>query len=134
MGAGHCGGVAVKVLVDLAIKPRAGQSQEDADAEFLTLFREYLTLPEGPFQEDYGPSAWGGYDGPFVTGVTVGSEAQLEELAKLGMQFKSDTLWVHFLILCGRDDDEVTEKVNKRRMETAQKMDALAEELELTNG
>jgi hypothetical protein len=33
------------------------------------LFCEYLTGSENPFKEDYGPGAWGGYEGPFVTDV-----------------------------------------------------------------
>lgn len=57
----------LKLSVELEVKPRAGQSQEDAEAEMTLLFDQYLTLPEGDFQEAYGPEAWGGWEGPFVT-------------------------------------------------------------------
>lgn len=42
----------------------------DAD-RFDDLFREYLTTPEYPFLVDYGPRAWGGWDGPTVAAVAV---------------------------------------------------------------
>ena len=57
--------------VVMNIVPRDGQSNEEAIAEFLQLFKEYLQEPEGTFQTDYGQEAWGGYEGPFVTDVTV---------------------------------------------------------------
>lgn len=42
------------------------------EAEMPTLFREYLTTPDYPFMTDYGHGAThDGWDGPFVTGVTV---------------------------------------------------------------
>jgi hypothetical protein len=63
--------MSLKITTQLIIQPGAGQSQEEAEAEFLTLFRSYLTNPEGAFQADYGPEAWGGYEGPTVTAVTV---------------------------------------------------------------
>ena len=63
--------MSLTITVALAIRPGANQSQEDAEAEFTTLFREYLTNKEGAFQSDYGPDAWGGYEGPTVTAVTV---------------------------------------------------------------
>jgi hypothetical protein len=59
------------IQVDLDIKPSPGQSHEAAREEFLVLFRQYLTEKESPFQGDYGPEPWGGYDGPTVKGVTV---------------------------------------------------------------
>lgn len=31
----------------------------------------YVTSREGPLRDDYGPEAWGGYDGAFVTGAKV---------------------------------------------------------------
>jgi hypothetical protein len=45
--------------------------QGDDPDRMNALFSEYLTLGEGPFAADYGPQAWGGWEGPFVTGVTV---------------------------------------------------------------
>lgn len=59
------------MTVELTLKPGRNQSRAEADAEFLKLFREYLTDEEGAFQCDYGPYAWGGYEGPTVTSVTV---------------------------------------------------------------
>ena len=35
------------------------------------LLAAYLTQPDSPFIADYGPDAWGGYDGPKVTAVSV---------------------------------------------------------------
>lgn len=44
----------------------------DQDEEnFEDLFVEYLTHEDSSFIEDYGPDAWGGYDGPKVVGVQV---------------------------------------------------------------
>jgi hypothetical protein len=59
------------ITTELTIKPGAGQNQEQAEAEFVRLFREYLTQDDGVFQTDYGPNAWGGYTGPTVADVTV---------------------------------------------------------------
>lgn len=67
--------MALKVTVKLDIKPRKGQSQEDAETEFLTLFSQYLSFPQNPFMTDYGKDAWGGYDGPFVRSVEVTKNA-----------------------------------------------------------
>ena len=59
------------ITVALEIKPGTSQTQAAAEAEFLTLFREYLTQTDGSFQTDYGPNPWGGYEGPTATSVTV---------------------------------------------------------------
>ena len=61
----------LNITVELDLKPGAHQNQAAAEAEFLTLFREYLTHKDGSFQTDYGPNPWGGYEGPTVTSVTV---------------------------------------------------------------
>ncbi len=78
----------VQALVTLTIAPRAGQTSEDAAAEFLTLFREYLTLEDSVFRADYGTTVdelaahrvdpdgsdtptWGGYEGPYVLATKV---------------------------------------------------------------
>lgn len=74
--------VRVKALVTLTVAPKEGQSPEEAAAEMLTLFTEYLTERESVFLSDYGttaeelekyrsgkldePPTWGGYEGPFV--------------------------------------------------------------------
>lgn len=59
------------ITTELTIKPGSGQTQKEAEAEFVKLFREYLTLPDSAFQADYGPEPWGGYRGPTVTAVSV---------------------------------------------------------------
>lgn len=59
----------------------------------------------------------------------------VSELAKLGLSFKSDTLFIHFIAMCGLADDHVgAAEANQRRVETAERMDELAERLELSNG
>ncbi|ROR75983.1 hypothetical protein SAMN06295974_3872 [Plantibacter flavus] len=75
--------------VQLTVAPRTGQSLEDAAAEMLRLFTDYVSRPDSAFLQDYGanllaitrhradPSnpapSWGGYEGPFVirSGVSV---------------------------------------------------------------
>ena len=44
---------------------------DQEDEGFETNFVEYLTEEQNPFIGDYGPDAWGGYDGPKVVGVQV---------------------------------------------------------------
>ncbi len=41
------------------------------DEGFEAAFVEYMTGIDFPFLGDYGPEAWGGYDGPKVIGVQV---------------------------------------------------------------
>jgi hypothetical protein len=44
----------------------------DRDAEkFAHTFEQYISDERFPFRDDFGPGAWGGYEGPFVTDVTV---------------------------------------------------------------
>ena len=38
--------------------------------------KHYLTDEDGSFMQDFGPEAWGGYEGPFVTGATVEPQGQ----------------------------------------------------------
>ena len=61
-----------EVTIDWTDKPGlfAGLTPEALADGLLT---EYLTLPESVFISDYGPHAWGGYDGPFVKSVSVKS-------------------------------------------------------------
>lgn len=63
--------VSLTITTELSIRPGAGQTQEQAEAEFVSLFRDYLTLKDSAFQKDYGPKAWGGYEGPTVAAVSV---------------------------------------------------------------
>ena len=44
---------------------------ENAEEQMPKLFAEYLTEEGSNFLGDYSPTAWGGYQGPWVTGVTV---------------------------------------------------------------
>jgi hypothetical protein len=59
------------ITTELNVKPGTGQTQEEAEAEFVVLFREYLTQKDSAFLADYGPEPWGGYEGPTVAAVTV---------------------------------------------------------------
>jgi len=47
------------------------QTDGDTD-EMFTLVSQYLTSADYPFLGDYGPDAWGGYEGPIIRSVTVG--------------------------------------------------------------
>lgn len=79
----------VTMTVTMDICPRAGQSLVEASAHFRKVFQEYMTLEDFPFWGDYGATlteikdfqdnegeepCWGGYDGPFVTHVSVRDE------------------------------------------------------------
>lgn len=44
---------------------------ESGETDFAHYLSEYLTEPSAPFITDYGPDAWGGYDGPKVVRVEV---------------------------------------------------------------
>lgn len=74
------------ITTELTIKPGAGQTQEQAEAEFVQLFRDYLTSKDSVFQTDYGPEPWGGYEGPTVAAVTVRgpNEPAVEAASKPG--------------------------------------------------
>ncbi len=39
--------------------------------DLMACLHDYLTNPECPLLEDYGPKAWGGYDGAFITKAEV---------------------------------------------------------------
>jgi len=74
--------MSLAITTEFTIKPGTGQTQEQAEAEFVKLFREYLTLEDSAFQADYGPEPWGGYDGPTVASVTVrGPDDQQADVA-----------------------------------------------------
>lgn len=47
---------------------------------------EYLTSDEGVLHEDYGPGAWGGYDGPYITAVTVARDGTTLQSADWGQR------------------------------------------------
>lgn len=61
------------VAVEFSVKTVwSGKGSTDEIAEEVAdLFKEYLTGREAPFRCDYGPGAWGGYEGPFVRSVKV---------------------------------------------------------------
>lgn len=39
--------------------------------EMFKLVSQYLTLTDYPFLVDYGPDAWGGYEGPRIRNISV---------------------------------------------------------------
>ncbi|MFM1966788.1 MAG: hypothetical protein RL134_2513 [Actinomycetota bacterium] len=43
----------------------------DDPARFDREITNYLASGDGPFAEDFGPDAWGGYDGPRAMSVSV---------------------------------------------------------------
>jgi hypothetical protein len=55
--------------------------------------------------------------------------AKLTELAELGFKFKNQTLMYHFLVQCGREDDQSTKDLNQSRMDACYVMDDLHKEL-----
>ncbi|KIA73378.1 hypothetical protein ANMWB30_23050 [Arthrobacter sp. MWB30] len=63
--------MSLKITTELTVQPGSGQTQEQAEAEFVQLFRAYLTTKDSAFQKDYGPEAWGGWTGPRAIAVTV---------------------------------------------------------------
>lgn len=73
--------MSLTITTELTIKPGAGQTQEQAEAEFVTLFRDYLTQEDSAFRIDYGPKAWGGYEGPTVAEVVVRGPGEPAETA-----------------------------------------------------
>lgn len=75
--------MSLTITTELTIKPGAGQTQEQAEEEFVVLFREYLTLKDSAFQADYGPKAWGGYEGQTVAAVTVHGPGEPTPMAAL---------------------------------------------------
>lgn len=46
-------------------------SAADTVSEAKGIFRDYLTGPENPFRQDYGRGAFGGWNGPYVSDVSV---------------------------------------------------------------
>lgn len=75
--------ITATVTIDLFPKP--GQTAAEAASEFRALFQEYLEHSDGPLWEDYGATladiqeaqengewpVWGGYEGPYMTAVSV---------------------------------------------------------------
>lgn len=39
--------------------------------EMFDLLKDYVTSEEAPLMFDYGPDAWGGWEGPFITNIEV---------------------------------------------------------------
>lgn len=79
----------VTMTVTMDICPLQGQTPEEAANHFRKVFQEYMTRKDFPFWEDYGATlddiknfrdhegeepCWGGYEGPFVTQVSVRDE------------------------------------------------------------
>lgn len=85
----------LSIKVDLTIKPGGRQTQKDAEAEFVALFSDYLTNKEGTFQTDYGPDAWGGYEGPTVTHVSVARAQKSAKAPEATIDDKTDDRFDH---------------------------------------
>lgn len=90
----------ISATVTIDVYPRRGQSLAEASAHFRRVFREYLERHDFPFWEDYGAAiedivasrsgdddaselCWGGYDGPFVTNVSVRDDDAVQERAMI---------------------------------------------------
>lgn len=88
----------ITATVTIDICPREGQSLDEASTHFRRVFREYLERHDFPLREDYGATiediaasrsggddapelCWGGYDGPFVTSVSVRDDDAVHERA-----------------------------------------------------
>ena len=54
----------------VTVEVRPGEDGAPVEA-FDRCFAQYLTATDGPFMEDYGVDAWGGYDGPRVVSANV---------------------------------------------------------------
>jgi hypothetical protein len=87
--------MSLTITTELTIKPGVGQTQEEAEAEFVRLFREYLTQDDSAFKADYGPDAWGGYEGPTVTSVIVRGPDEPANAALSGSGNERMTTFVH---------------------------------------
>ncbi|MGY4541200.1 hypothetical protein ACVWY0_001109 [Arthrobacter sp. UYNi723] len=87
--------MSLKIITELTIKPGARQTQEEAEAEFVLLFRDYLTLKDSAFQADYGPDPWGGYTGPTVTAVAVLGPDEPTQTGDSGSGNERKTSFVH---------------------------------------
>lgn len=98
----------ITATVTLDIHPKPGQSTAEAAEHFHQMFREYLEHKDFPFWEDYGAEiddirearqngetpTWGGYEGPYVTRVSVRDEdavhARAEALTNLAGRDPND--------------------------------------------
>lgn len=68
-----------------------GPTGTNSDDDMRDMFAEYLTEPDSPFADDYSPDAWGGYDGPFVTDVTVKDDRGKTKRARSWPTFDIDS-------------------------------------------
>jgi len=65
-------------MVTLTLNIELSDSTPEAEAEFLKQFAEYITNENGSIIEDYGPKAWGGYDGPVIKRLDVSHNGIIE--------------------------------------------------------
>lgn len=63
--------VTLTVQAEFTLEVPEGVDEAQALDSMFANVQEYLTSPEHPFLEDYGPEAWGGYEGPVVVVSTV---------------------------------------------------------------
>lgn len=77
----------LELRLSIDLRPHEGQSAVDARMQFLGALTHYLRDSDGPFLEDFGVDAWGGYDGPRVleAHLTTSSESD-------GVQLIADEL------------------------------------------
>lgn len=121
----------ITMTVTMDIHPSPEQSLADATTEFRKLFQEYLSNKESSFWGDYGATleeikeyrendgeepCWGGYEGPFVTHITVRDDdalhARAEVLANLaGTDPNDPAAWSDALEQARREWDEARESV-----------------------
>lgn len=86
------------MTVTMDIHPSPEQSMADATTEFRKLFQEYLSNKDSSFWGDYGATleeikeyrendgeepCWGGYEGPFVTNITVRDDDAIHDRAAM---------------------------------------------------
>lgn len=88
----------------------------EREAEMALLVAEYLTNPEGSFITDYGPEAWGGYDGPKVSRVRVSSDhlEQSTDYADPAPENDEDDDLVCIVHLTGDDYESAVDAANER--------------------
>lgn len=63
------------IVLRLTIEDGSGETDQDADW-LVSAVAEYLTRPDCDLAEVYGPQAFGGYEGAYISAITAGQGAQ----------------------------------------------------------
>lgn len=64
----------IRMTVEFDVTER-GASQYGSAEELRRALNDYMQSDESPLHADYGPEAWGGYDGAFITrGLVIESK------------------------------------------------------------